>query len=81
MKAYRSLGNEVRDRDKFAGVSIDESLNPSASFIILDLNDMCQNSRIVVLDQELEGRGMVIELSIERLLGRSDSLLESDGGV
>lgn len=80
METHRGFCNEVSNGDKLTGVGVDESLDPSTSLVILDLNDMRQHNGVVILDQEFEGGRMVIELAIESLLSSGNSLLEGDGG-
>lgn len=75
---HRSLSNKVGNRDDFARVSVNESLEPSTSLVILDLNDMSQSDRLVLLDQELEGWRVIVELAIELLLSGSNCLFDGN---
>jgi hypothetical protein len=56
-------------------VSIDESLNPSTSDIVLDLHDAGEDDGAIVLDKEFKSCRVAVEFAIEGLLGRSNGIL------
>lgn len=64
--------------NELAGMSIDESLDPQAGGVILDLNDVRQRHGVIFFGDELEGGGPLIELATQRALGLCDGVFEGE---
>ena len=52
--AYRSMCDKVDDGDELTRVGINERLDPGISRIVLDLNDVGENSRAIGLRKVLQ---------------------------
>ena len=72
---HGSLGNEVSELNDFAGVGIDERLEPLMLLVVLHLNDVRQSQRPVLLRYPLESGGVRVVLAGKRALRLRDSLL------
>lgn len=45
-------------------VSVNESFEPGASLIVLDLDDMGKSQGVIFLGYEFEGSGMLVKLAV-----------------
>ena len=80
LSTYSSFRHEVRNMDELAGMSIDECLKPRASFVVLDLHDVRERERAVLLGDELQGGRPFVELSVQKRLGSDDGVFQGDRG-
>ena len=65
--------------DDISGARINKCLDPSTSLIVLDLNDVCENKRVIFLDNKFQSRGVVVELPAKSGLSLGDGLLNCEG--
>ena len=70
------MRTEIGDRDDLPGVGIDERLEPRASRIVADLHNVRQGDVAVILDEVLEGRGVVVVVAVEGVLSVGNRVLE-----
>lgn len=63
---------------EIAGVSVNESFEPGASFIVLDLDDMGKSQGAIFLRHKFEGSGVVIKLPIQGAFRLGDSIIEGN---
>ena len=66
--------------DNGAGVRVDERLEPRAGLVVLDLNDVREGERAVLLRDELERRWVLVKLARQCALCLRDRVVERDGG-
>ena len=78
--AYRSLRDEIGELDDLARVRVNERLEPRARLLVLDLHDVSERERAVLLGDKLERRWVLVEFAGERALGLSDRILEGQRG-
>lgn len=76
----RSLRNKVSQLDDLAGVCVHERLEPRAGLVVLDLNDVREGERAVLLRNELERGRVLVELARELALSRGNRVLQGDRG-
>lgn len=80
VSTYGSPVNEVGNGTKFASVGINESLNPSASVVVLDLNDVGEGGGTIGEGEKLEGGWVVVVLSVDELLSLGNSVSQGHRG-
>jgi hypothetical protein len=62
-------------------VRIDERLEPRSSCFVLNLDDVSQDGRAVLLGKVPDRGRVIIKLAIETILSRFDGCFEGNGGV
>lgn len=64
---------------KLARVGVDETFEPRATLVILNLDDMRKSQRTILFSDELQRRGVLVEPPVENALGLRDSIIKRDG--
>ena len=63
---------------EFTRMSVNEGFEPSASFIILNLDDMSESQGVVFFCDELEGGRVFVELSVQGALRLGNGVIEGN---